>query len=208
MKAALVQGSNKPAFSHRVTESAFMETHLQPLIALENRAEDIFGMSINLSEPWQVLNYAPGGFYNAHNDYLSTSDNHPVKIGNRLTTMLFYLNDVTLGGETVFPHIGLSVTPIKGSVVVWHNIHADGSQSRLTDHSACPVIIGEKWGFTKWIRILKDQQCLRSIYETDMKISKFELKTEGYSKLQKDVMSIISSRYQNRPTNEWNFSEV
>lgn len=56
------------------------------------------------------------------------------------------MNDVPLGGDTVFPLIKLAVTPSKGSVLVWHNVLPDGSENVLTRHSACPVIIGEKWG--------------------------------------------------------------
>ncbi|KAL6958446.1 procollagen-proline 4-dioxygenase, partial [Sarracenia purpurea var. burkii] len=55
-------------------------------------------------------------------------------------------NETIQGGETVFPRIGVSVKPAKGLAVVWHNLQSDGSRNALTDHSACPVVMGEKWG--------------------------------------------------------------
>lgn len=78
---------------------------------------------------------------------LSFQDSEEVKIaGNRMTTMLFYMNEVPLGGETVFPNIKLAVSPVKGSALLWHNLGTDDSENTLTRHSGCPVILGEKWG--------------------------------------------------------------
>lgn len=56
------------------------------------------------------------------------------------------MNDVTLGGGTVFPMLKLHVQPVKGSILFWININEDETMQIQTEHAACPVIYGEKWG--------------------------------------------------------------
>lgn len=58
------------------------------------------------------------------------------------------LTDVTSGGSTVFPDIGISVKPEKGAALVWYNLLRNGEGDRRTLHAACPVISGIKWGQT------------------------------------------------------------
>ncbi|KAM4864132.1 transmembrane prolyl 4-hydroxylase isoform X2 [Urocitellus parryii] len=71
---------------------------------------------VELSEPLQVVRYGEGGHYHAHVDsgpvYPETICSHTKLVANesvpfetscRYMTVLFYLNNVTGGGETVFP---------------------------------------------------------------------------------------------------------
>jgi prolyl 4-hydroxylase len=61
------------------------------------------------SDGLQVVKYEPAQFYNSHTDWfdLGSSPNwnwDPARGGvNRFATVFLYLNDVELGGETVFP---------------------------------------------------------------------------------------------------------
>jgi prolyl 4-hydroxylase len=76
----------------------------------------------------------------------------PNKGGQRVGTFLIYLNDVPLGGETVFHKVGLSIVPKKGTAIYFHYANSRGQVDRLSVHSSIPVSQGEKWVATKWIR--------------------------------------------------------
>ncbi|XP_065202611.1 prolyl 4-hydroxylase subunit alpha-2-like [Planococcus citri] len=157
------KGGHK-AFNYRVSETAFMDNQSPEFSSLSRRIEDMSELSISTGEMWQFLGYTPGGHYTMHSDYLPNNAPDVKTYGNRVASMLFYFNEVIFGGETVFTNIRVSVKPVKGSAIIWYNIHPDGSQNNKLDHSACPVVIGEKWGFTQWFRS-NDQISLRRIFE-------------------------------------------
>ncbi|KAF3786245.1 putative prolyl 4-hydroxylase 3 [Nymphaea thermarum] len=83
-----------------------------------------------------------------------------------------HLTDVEEGGETVFPSVkvnsssipywdelsecgktGLSVRPKKGDALLFWSMKPDATLDPLSLHSGCPVIKGNKWSSTKWMRI-------------------------------------------------------
>jgi len=101
-----------------------------------------------------VLRYGPGEQYHPHRDYLppdAVMQNRP-QAGNRARTICTYLNDVDAGGETVFPHAGVSVAPVAGRAVVFDNLHPDGRPDPESLHAGLPVTRGEKWLATLWLR--------------------------------------------------------
>jgi len=72
--------------------------------------------------------------------------------GQRVATLVMYLNDVEAGGSTVFPSIGLDVLPRKGSAVYFAYTSDAGETDPRTLHGGSPVTAGEKWIATKWLR--------------------------------------------------------
>ena len=58
----------------------------------------------------------------------------------------------SIGGETNFPYAELKVEPSVGKAIIWHNVDEQGNVDTSTFHEATPVIEGEKWIATKWLR--------------------------------------------------------
>ncbi|KAL8571206.1 hypothetical protein ACOMHN_010667 [Nucella lapillus] len=71
--------------------------------------------------------------------------------GKQFSSEPFQLSDVEKGGATVFPKLGVSVSPQKVEWSCWEpdvTIHNENSL-----HAGCPVVIGNKWIANKWIWI-------------------------------------------------------
>ena len=141
----------------RSSEGTFFDFHANELITkLEKRIFNIIGIPEINGEGIQILHYRPGGEYKAHYDYFpyeqAGSKQHLAQGGQRVSTLIMYLNDVEQGGETTFPEIGLSVIPEKGSAVYFEYCNSKGEIDPLTLHAGMPVISGEKWIATKWMR--------------------------------------------------------
>lgn len=114
-----------------------------------------FNISVSQSEVMHVLHYSIGEEYKPHYDFFGGVDginnfNHSQQ---RIKTICLYLNEVTLGGETSFPRLNKSVTPEKGKVVFFENINLQTDEPYLESlHAGQPVLSGEKWLATLWIR--------------------------------------------------------
>ena len=57
----------------------------------------------------------------------------------------------SLGGATVWPFAGISVFPEKGSALFWHNTFTNQVPDMFTQHTACAVLVGNKWIGNKWV---------------------------------------------------------
>lgn len=72
--------------------------------------------------------------------------------GQRIATLIMYLNDVEAGGSTVFPEVGLDVLPRRGNAVYFAYCTETGVLDPRSLHGGSPVGAGEKWIATKWFR--------------------------------------------------------
>jgi prolyl 4-hydroxylase len=70
--------------------------------------------------------------------------------GQRRATLLMYLNTPERGGATIFPDLRLQVAPTKGCAVFFSYDRPHESTGTL--HGGAPVLQGEKWVATKWLR--------------------------------------------------------
>eukprot|EP00903_Cladosiphon_okamuranus_P015949 g14732.t1 len=71
--------------------------------------------------------------------------------GQRVCTVLVYLNDVASGGCTAFPQLGMKVQPKKGMAVVFFPATLEGILDSRLLHAAEPAI-DTKWVSQIWIR--------------------------------------------------------
>lgn len=141
----------------RSSEGTFFPVNADDFIArLDRRIAELMNCPVENGEGLQVLHYGEGGEYQPHFDYFSPGDPgseaQMVVGGQRVSTLLIYLNDVAQGGATVFPTLGLRVLPKKGMAVYFEYSNRAGQVDPLTLHGGEPVEKGEKWIITKWMR--------------------------------------------------------
>ncbi len=121
---------------------------------VEKRIAALLGWPVQNGEGLQVLHYRPGAEYKPHYDYFDPVHPGSASIlkrgGQRVGTLLMYLNTPKKGGGTIFPDVGLEVAPIKGNACFFSYDRAHVNTKSL--HGGQPVIEGEKWVATKWLR--------------------------------------------------------
>jgi hypothetical protein len=118
---------------------------------------------------WSELELYPG------QEQIWTSAHYGWK--DRMITVFWYLTDVKVGGETIFPKKGqpvcpnfqrfckgtfepdmsscdapLKVKPTRGTVILWYNFHPSGRGDRNSLHAGCPPSVNDvKWSANKWV---------------------------------------------------------
>jgi prolyl 4-hydroxylase len=140
----------------RNSEGVFFHFAETPLIArIERRIEHITGIPAENGEGIQLLRYRPGAQHTPHFDFLSSAIEKNRKSiersGQRIATLIMYLNNVEAGGETLFVESGLSVLPRKGNALYFQYGNRLGQTDAASAHAGTPVRAGEKWIATKWL---------------------------------------------------------
>lgn len=103
-----------------------------------------------------ILHYQPGQQFLPHYDFLDPSvpgfTEQVAQFGQRVLTILIYLNDGYDGGETEFPVLGWRYKGRTGDALLFWNVDAAGRPDRLTLHAGTAPISGEKWLLSQWVR--------------------------------------------------------
>lgn len=115
---------------------------LKAAVTAQKGAADLFGLPVSHMEPPQLVCYSPGEFYAPHVDWGRPEDVTLWLSGQRVATVLVYLNDLTseCGGATYFSQLGLQVFPERGAALVWPNVSALGEPLSETEHEAQPLL--------------------------------------------------------------------
>lgn len=114
------------------------------------------GMPSERMELPQVASYVAGQLYHDHHD--SVDPHTPsgklfcANGGQRIATVLVYLNDVVEGGGcTAFPVLKMRVRPERGKAVIFFPSFSDGEVDTRLLHAGMPPL-GSKWVAQIWIR--------------------------------------------------------
>jgi len=139
----------------RTSDGMFFARGETPVVqTLERRIAQLVSWPIANGEGLQVLHYRAGAEYKPHYDYFDPSEPGTPTIlkrgGQRVATLVIYLNEPARGGGTVFPDINLTVAPKRGNAVFFSYDRPHPATRTL--HGGAPVIEGEKWIATKWLR--------------------------------------------------------
>jgi len=140
----------------RTSEGMFFgrgEARLQQLA--DRKLAALVKWPVENGEGLQVLRYRPGAEYKPHYDYFDPAQPGTPTIlkrgGQRVATILVYLNTPARGGGTTFPDVNLEVAPQKGHAVFFSYDRPHPMTRSL--HGGAPVLEGEKWVATKWLRV-------------------------------------------------------
>ena len=139
----------------RTSDGMFFQRGETPLIErIEERIARLLHWPIDHGEGLQVLHYGPGAQYRPHYDYFDPAEPGTSRIlqrgGQRVGTLVIYLNTPEKGGGTTFPDAQIEVAPQRGNAVFFGYESPDPATHTL--HGGAPVIAGDKWIATKWLR--------------------------------------------------------
>jgi prolyl 4-hydroxylase len=139
----------------RTSDGMFFQPAEFPVCArLETRLAALLDWPLENGEGLQILRYRPGAEYKPHYDYFDPAEPGTPAIlkrgGQRLASIVCYLNTPEAGGATVFPEAGIEVAPVRGNAVFFSYDRPHPSTRTL--HGGAPVTAGEKWVATKWMR--------------------------------------------------------
>jgi prolyl 4-hydroxylase len=139
----------------RTSDGMFFERGENEIVGrIEQRIAHLLRWPLVFGEGLQVLRYSPGAQYRPHYDYFDPAEPGTPTIlrrgGQRVGTLVMYLQEPERGGGTVFPDIGLEVAPKRGTAVFFSYERPEPASRTL--HGGSPVLAGEKWVATKWLR--------------------------------------------------------
>ncbi|HXB86121.1 2OG-Fe(II) oxygenase [Mycobacterium sp.] len=126
------------------------------LLRIETRLCSELRVDPTRLETWQAVRYGPGERFGLHHDAgLFGSD----PAGERVLTVVLFLDTPQQGGATYFPDLDLLVDAQPGRLLVWNNLSPDGSIDSTKRHASTPVHCGTKTILTTWSR----QSSVRSV---------------------------------------------
>jgi prolyl 4-hydroxylase len=157
------KGLEPGKYKGRTNSSYWMPHDAYPeTLKIAKRIAEKIGCNYKHFESFQVIHYNENEEYKYHYDAYDMNETEKYEKftkerGNRLRTVLVYLNDVIEGGGTGFDSLNeyngeIIVEPKMGKMVVFNNVNDDGSLNRKSRHAGLPVIKGEKWAFNLWLR--------------------------------------------------------
>lgn len=139
----------------RTSQGMFLERGATDLCrVIEARIAALLDWPLENGEGLQILRYGPGAQYKPHHDYFDPARPGTAAVlargGQRVASLVIYLNTPARGGATVFPDANFEVMPVKGNAVFFSYDRPHPMTRTL--HGGAPVGEGEKWVATKWLR--------------------------------------------------------
>ena len=151
--APVVGSGNGIVNQNRTSSTAYLRREDMPTIT--RAICKLLNKELNHLELPQVGRYQANQEYKPHYDafQLNTKDGKRFAEngGQRIATILIYLNDVTEGGCTSFSKLNLQIKPKKGMALVFFPATIDGKLDENELHAADRVI-DEKYVCQVWVR--------------------------------------------------------
>lgn len=139
----------------RTSQGTFLKRGENEVVSrVERRIAALLEWPLENGEAMQVLRYGVGAEYKPHYDYFDPAragtGSTLARGGQRVATVVMYLNTPARGGATTFPDARFEAAAIKGNAVFFSYDRPHPVTASL--HGGAPVLEGEKWVATKWLR--------------------------------------------------------
>lgn len=141
---------------HRKSKQTWLsDDEIDVAMKLSNISTYLTNIPKENQELLQVAMYETFGKFNAHYDACAYSDVNVCNkmnknAGQRRTTLIVYLNDNFIGGETEFTKADILVKPKKGKGLLFWDTDSEEKILDLSEHRGNEVRGGQKWICTKW----------------------------------------------------------
>eukprot|EP01041_Mallomonas_annulata_P004235 gene4236-8428_t len=111
-----------------------------------------YGLTPDGQEGFTIIQYNVGDEYTPHCDGACDGEAH--NRGGRVATAVTYCQAAESGGATSFSKADVFVKPKRGRAAFFNYMGADGKMDEgYSQHSACPILSGEKWISVFWMRV-------------------------------------------------------
>ena len=152
-----VVGSSVPDAT-RTSETAWIKKDDPIAQKVFQKVLELTGKSIENCENLQVVRYQPGTYYKAHHDSCCDDSEGCQEFekagGQRVATLLIYLNSEFTDGQTHFPRHGdLKLKADPGSAIFFRPLARDMNKCHPKAlHAGLPISTGTKYVCNVWVR--------------------------------------------------------
>ena len=153
-KSYIVGGYNE---SIRKSKTCWLDKSDPVINTIIQRVCDIVKKPIENAEDLQIVKYDPNGYYNEHHDSCCDDSEECKEFlkggGNRIVTMVIYLNDDFEGGATRFVNLEKDIKPDKYSGILFFPMNKNQDKCHNKSlHAGLPILSGNKYIANVWIR--------------------------------------------------------
>jgi prolyl 4-hydroxylase len=142
----------------RTSETAWLSKEDPVARKILMKACELTGKTFENCEDIQVVRYRPGTYYKAHHDSCCDDSENcrdfEKRGGQRIGTLLVYLNEDFTGGETHFPnHMDIKIRAEPGNGIFFRPL--DSKEFRCHPkalHAGLPISSGTKYVCNAWVR--------------------------------------------------------
>lgn len=141
----------------RSSKTAWLDKDNPIIYNIMARISNMLLLPLENAESLQVVKYEPNGYYKHHHDSCCDDTKYCVDFvksgGQRIKTVLIYLNDDFTEGETDFPALKKKIKPPKYSAVVFNPLAKYSNKCHPKAlHAGLPVKSGIKYVANLWFR--------------------------------------------------------
>jgi prolyl 4-hydroxylase len=147
-----------PRDPSRTSETAWISKSDPVARKIFAKVGELTGKPNDCCEDLQVVRYKPGTFYKAHHDSCCEGNGacreFETRGGQRVATLLVYLNDDFTDGETHFPEYDdLKITAPPGSGILFRPMGSEEAKCHPKAlHAGLPISSGVKYVCNAWVR--------------------------------------------------------